>query len=455
MRRLAAWVSAAVLAASATARADEPTKQEPQPQAQSGEPSPKRALPNYDGRGPVSEDDPALWPLRVILSPLYFTSEYILRQPLGALTRAAERAKIPEKLYDVFAFGPGHKIGWAPVGLVEFGFLPSVGVFTFWNGAFTDKNNLTLHYEIWPTDWYAGNITDRWSFDKSTTLQFRFSGFKRPDQVFYGLGPESAQYHQSRFTEARFDASARLERYVWRMSRLEIQGGVRKADLAPGHFGSDPSLEVEAATGAFEVPFGFNRGYLAPYGRAYASLDTRKRNATTGSGARFEAQAEGGGDVEHAPASGWLRWGGSATAFADMDEHGRILSFALAAAFADPIGDEPIPYTELVMLGGDNWLHGFYPGRLRDRSAAVGQVQYVWPVAPWLNGNLQAAVGNVFGAHLEGFDMKLLRFSGGIGLTTTLMNPPIEVLVAFGTDTFDRGASIDSFRVSFGVPRLF
>jgi hypothetical protein len=444
MKKLAALAAVAMLFASTSAQAEEQRTEE----------SPKRAVPDYDGRGPEPAPNPGLWVPRILLSPLYFTSEFILRRPVGALTIAGERSKIMEHLYDFFAFGPDHRIGWVPVGFVEFGFNPSIGIYGFWDDAFGKRNHVRLHIEVWPDDWLAETLTDRWEMTKSTALQIRGVGYRRPDQVFYGLGSDSAQYHQSRFTEAYFDASAMIETYVWRSTRLQVQGGIRKVDTSPGHYGSDPSLEVEASTGAFPIPFGFNRGYIAPYGRAFASLDTRARKSTTGSGFRLEGQGEGGGDVEHSPTSGWIRWGGSATLFIDLNDHGRVLSLAAAAAFADPIGDQPIPFTELVMLGGDNWMHGFYPGRLRDRSAAVAQLEYAWPIAPWLNGTLQAAVGNVFGEHLTGFDPKLLRLSAGFGLATT-SNPPLELLIGFGTDTFDRGATVDSFRVSVGIPRLF
>jgi hypothetical protein len=444
MRKLAALAAAIVIFAARSAQAQQDGLQD----------SPKRAVPDYDGRGGEGAPDPGLWLPRILLSPLYFTSEYVLRRPLGALTVAAERGKVPEKLYDFFAFGPDHKLGFAPVALIEFGFNPSVGIYGFWDDALVKNNHLRLHVELWPDDWYAETITDRWEIDSRDTLQLRAAAFKRPDQVFYGLGPESAQYHQSRFTEARLDASAMIQSWVWRSTRFEAQGGLRKVDLSPGHYGSDPSLEAEAATGAFPVPYGFGRGYTAPYGRALASFDTRARNATTGSGVRVEAQAEGGGDIEQAPTSGWIRWGGSATIFVDLNDHGRVLSVTGVVASSDPLGDRQIPFTELVMLGGDNWMHGFFPGRLRDRSAAVLQLEYTWPIAPLISGALQGAVGNVFGEHWSGFDTKLLRVSAGVGLTVST-KPPIELLVGFGTDTIDRGATIDSVRVSVGVPRLF
>jgi Asp-tRNA(Asn)/Glu-tRNA(Gln) amidotransferase A subunit family amidase len=46
------------------------------------------------------------------------------------------------------------------------------------------------------------------------------------------------------------------------------------------------------------------------------------------------------------------------------------------------LGTGQVPFTELVTLGGDVWMRGYFPGRLVDRSAAVTQLAYTWPVAP-------------------------------------------------------------------------
>jgi hypothetical protein len=101
-------------------------------------------------------------------------------------------------------------------------------------------------------------------------------------------------------------------------------------------------------------------------------------------------------------------------------------------------------------------MRGFYPGRVLDRSAAVATLHYVWPVGAWFDGDIQAAVGNAFGEHLGAFSPGLLRFSGALGLSTVgLQDAPLELLFGLGTETFDRGAQIDSVRVSFGVPRSF
>jgi hypothetical protein len=51
----------------------------------------KRELPDYDGRGgaPRTPGQKALWVPRILLSPLYFVSEFVIRRPLGAAITAA------------------------------------------------------------------------------------------------------------------------------------------------------------------------------------------------------------------------------------------------------------------------------------------------------------------------------------------------------------------------------
>ena len=454
VRKLEVWL-ALVVGLSATAARAEPTS-EPPPPAETRAGSPKREVPNYDGRGPepVTIGQVMLWVPRILLSPLYFTSEFILRRPLGALTIAVERADLARKAYDFFAFGPDHKAGVVPVAFVEYAFNPTVGFWAFWNDAFHIKDNeLRGHFEVWPSDWYAGSITDRLPLGKIQTLELRVFEGRRPDNVFYGIGPNSERSSQSRYTDTRFDARLTLETRLWRLSRFDTTLGIRKVDLFDGHYGSDPSLSQEAATGAFPIPYGFDRGYLDPYGRVLAALDTRLDPAR-GSGVRIEGGMEVGGDVKHSPSTGWVRWGGAATAFVDLTGYGRIASLALATQFADPIASQSIPYTELASLGGDKWMHGFYQGRMLGRSTIVAVLKYAWPVAPWLSGDLQLAMGNAFDEHLSGFDAGLLRLSAGLGLTT-MTELPIEILIGFGTDTVDNGLTPQTARVTLGVPHTF
>jgi hypothetical protein len=230
---------------------------------------------------------------------------------------------------------------------------------------------------------------------------------------------------------------------------------MRAMKVTSGHYSDDPSLDDRASMGAFAIPFGFGRSYTGPTGRLYASLDTRPADAATStSGVRLEAQAYGGSDLSHARASGWLRYGAVGSAVLDLDGHGRNLEVSVAGLFADPLTSEPIPFTELVTLGGPSWMTGFFPGRLVDRSAAVASLRYAWPIALYIDATLQGTVGTVFGPHLDGFDPGLFRLSAGIGLRTTT-DPHVELFGGVGTDTFDNGARVQSLRITFGVPQQF
>jgi len=162
--------------------------------------------------------------------------------------------------------------------------------------------------------------------------------------------------------------------------------------------------------------------------------------------------------------SGWLRYGATAAGYLDLTGTKRVLALTVMTQFADPLGPSPIPFTELVYLGGDHAMRGFYLGRLLGRSAAVATASYAWPIAPWVDGDLQLAVGNVFGEHLTGFEPGLLRFSGALGVSvgglqkTSVMgsqDAPVEFLIGIGSETFDHGGQIDSIRVMAGVPLTF
>jgi len=440
---VAVLVATAVAVAPAPARADTP---------------PKRDLPDYDGRGtpPTTPGDVALWVPRVLLSPIYFVTEFLIRRPLGALIAGAERAGLPEILYNFFFFGPDHKAGFAPLVFADFGFNPSVGLFAFGKDAFATGNDVSFHGSIWTDDWIAGDVTDKIHLHGKDTLAIDFLGVRRPDKVFYGLGPRSLETSQSRYGEGLLQGSATFDFLLWRSSRIKAGVGVRSVDLYPGHYGADPSVEVAVARGVFPQPDGFGRGYTAEYNHILAALDTRRERPADGSGVRVEVEAEQGSDVRHAPGGGWLRYGGTAGAFYDLNGRHRVVSLSAAASFADPLGGEPIPFTELVALGGDGPMRGFFPGRLVDRSAAVATVRYRWPIWVWLDGSLQAAVGNVFDEHLDGFKPSLLRFSSAIGIESVgTPDNSIEVLFGIGTETFDHGGQIDSFRLALGTNRGF
>jgi hypothetical protein len=254
----------------------------------------------------------------------------------------------------------------------------------------------------------------------------------------------------------RFEGSVGHEWRFWRSSQIETTIGVRDAKLYDGSYGNDPGLAESAAHGLFPLPYDFGGEYTDLFNRVVVSVDTRTPGPKRGSGVRLELAGEQGSDVRSAPSSGWIRYGATAAGYVDLTGHGRVLGLSVTTLFADPLGTEPIPFTELVYLGGDHPMPGYFQGRLVGRSAAVATLSYVWPIGPWLDGDLQLAVGNVFGEHLSGFDPRLLRFSGALGISVAgLQDAPVEFLVGLGSETFEQGGTVDSVRVMLGVPHTF
>ncbi len=426
--------------------------------AAAAEDPPPRALPDYEGRPPPppSAGDVALWIPRVIFSPVYFVSEFLIRRPIGALIAAADRANLPSVLYDFFAFGPDHKAGFAPLAFIDFGFKPSVGLYLFWDDAFFKGDDLRLHASTGGADWLAGSLTQRIRLPGARSLTLGAVALRRPDHVYFGMGPSTLESAKSRYGEDVVDGTMTFDVPLWRSSRVQTAIGVRTASFYDGHFANDPTLTQQVRAGVFALPPGFTDGYTAETNRLLVAIDSRRKYPAPGSGVRLEGRALLGNVLSQSPASGWVRTDATAAGYLDVDGHRRVISLAAQASFSDPLGPGPVPFTELVSLGGDvEPMPGFYPGRLVDRSAAVATLRYRWPIGPWLNGSMQAAVGDVFGAHLEGFEPGLLRLSAALGIESdSSPDNAIHFLIGFGTETFDHGGQVDSFRLAFGTSRF-
>jgi hypothetical protein len=342
-----------------------------------------------------------------------------------------------------------------PTAFVDFGLNPSVGVYAFWDDAFFKGDDLRVHFSGWPGDWLGGSAVQRITFADKSSVTLRFAGTRRPDHPFYGLGPRTLESDRSRYGADSLEGSAVATFPLWRASRVETGTGVRHVDFFDGHYGGDPGIVEQSRTGLFPLPSGYANGYDAQFNRVSAALDSRRPFPDEGSGVRLEADVEQGNGFGPMPAAGWVRYQAAAGGFLDLDGHRRVVSLSVRTLFADPLGSQPVPFTELVSLGGDKApMPGFIEGRLVDRSAAVASLRYRWPIGPWLDGSMQAAVGNVFGAHLDGFDARLGRLSAALGLETDgSPDSNFQFLIGFGTETFDQGGRIDSFRLAFGVSR--
>ncbi|MEO7112634.1 MAG: BamA/TamA family outer membrane protein, partial [Polyangiaceae bacterium] len=321
-------------------------------------------------------------------------------------------------------------------------------------------HDVIVHGATWGEDWLAGGVTERYRFgeDKETSnISINAIGIRRPDHVFYGLGPRTLQHDEARYASDSLDLFASLDLDLWRASRITATTGVRSVSFSDGATDQDdPTIVSQIGRDIYPTPPGFSSGYTIQYNQLVLAYDNRLPRPKPGSGVRVELTGFQGNDVRQNPASGFVRYGATVGGFYDLNDHGRVVSLSVQTMFADPLGKQPIPFTELISLGGYDYMRGFFPGRLIDRSAAVATLKYRWPIWSFIDGSMQLATGNVFGAHLEDFEPKLLRLSGAIGIES-VGDPDnsIQLLVGAGTETFDHGTQIDSFRLLVGTDRGF
>jgi hypothetical protein len=401
----------------------------------------------------------------VLVAPLYVVSEFGLRQPFGVLIRASDFGSVPVKIYDFFT-SADHKIGIFPSFYLDFGTLPSVGFFFFWNDAGAPENDIRVHFGTWGPEWINAKVLDRYWFEHDRAWVGLEAVFvRRADLSFFGEGPESLAENESRYESTRAEAAALLFKRFFRSSNIHTRAGVRQVSFDSGTCCGDPSIEQRVLRGDYPQPDGYPEDYTVGFERLELNFDTRKPRPAPGSGARLEARAEPAFQPRERSPRGWIRYGGALGGALDLTGAQRTLSLTLTTAFAEPLAGDVVPFNEQIVLGGGltsigslmgPQLRGFRHGRLTGQSAAVAELQYTWPIWVFLDGIAAFEVGNVFGSQLSGFDPELLRMSAVFGMRTNRERDQMfELLVGFGTRTFADGAGPESFRLAFGTQRGF
>ena len=426
----------------------------PRARAASAEPPPpKREVPDYDGREepPPTAGEVALWVPRVVLFPLYLTSEYLIRRPLGALISTAERNDWAPAIVDFFTFGEDHKAGIVPTAFFEFNFRASGGLYFFWDDAVWRHNDVRVHGQIGGFDWLSLGAVDRVHIGKLSTLGLQGDFLRRPDYVFHGIGPRSLEADRSRFTMVFVDVGPVYDLYPAPWVHFRARVAAKTVNLGDGSFDGDPSLSVESRRGAFPLPPGFPEGYTAVYEHAELALDSRPPRPGPGTGVRVTGHADHGVDLRYyGHGREWVRYGGAVGAFWDVGNTARTLGVVVGTEFAHAVHGET-PFTEQVLLGGSGGFAGFRPGRLVGASAATASLYYEWPIWVWLDGAIHFGVGNVFDSGLRDFQGRLLRLSSGIGIrSTSSPDHQIGLEVGFGTETIQDGLDVTSLRIAVG-----
>jgi hypothetical protein len=159
----------------------------------------KRPVPDYDGRPDrTTAGEVALWVPRVILFPVYLVSDYVVRRPLGWALTTVEREWVGESHSSEYEVETGLGVGVLPTFRLETSFRPRVGLRLGLERLFVPRHALRAHLGFWGVRALSVGLLDRVTAGK-LTLDTRLGWERRPDDAFWGLGPESRDGDRGRF----------------------------------------------------------------------------------------------------------------------------------------------------------------------------------------------------------------------------------------------------------------
>lgn len=415
-------------------------------------------MPDYDARPPPQADavDALLWVPRILTSPLYFVSEYVIRLPLGAIDTWVEQNDVPRLLFDFFRFGPEKNIAILPTAFYDFGFLPSVGLYAYWKGVGAPGHRISIHAATWGEDWLSFSLQDRVQIDSHLSFITRGHYLKRQDYLLGIDDPSNGFHTRTRYSSERMDAEFGYELRIQRSS-LSVSGLVQRSTFGDTSFVAlgQPSVVTYGRAHGGWLPVAFAEGYSLASFRTHAVFDTRDPSGVPSAGIRVEGRAELAGTFGGLAGSRWARLDGEVLAAADLLGGRRVLSIAADAAAILPFDGSPVPFDQTIDVGGLGPLTAFLPGELRGMSALSATLAYDWPIWVFINARIYLAAGGAFGERFDGLSLERMRMSFGVAVRPNDPGDhPFEVGLGFGTRPFEEGANVDTIRFFIGARNL-
>ncbi len=394
-------------------------------------PDPSRGE-SYDGlaHGPTWRDDLLALP-RILLAPLRLTFK-ALAVPVHHLLDWDEINRIHEKIFAALTTRDG-LIGVRPAFQYSISFAPVIGLRFFdqkllGRGTDFEATAMTGGVQI-----FYGELMAR-PMPPSRAIEVTVRGAynKRDDQVFTGIGYTSENHQTIQTTPSRYaidavDAGGRLTWIARPGLFLDVDTmfGVRRFGNGREIAGERPIAEVYCLrdlTGQcilgvvdpVQVP-GFYQGTQFFRAGATVRVDSRDNWYRPSSGALLEAGfdwSHGLGDDQ----SHYVRLHAATSAVLDLWQRSRTLVVRIEANDLEPLGYYPVPFSELIVLGGPDTFRGFRPGRFRNFSSLFTGIEYRWPIWMWMDATVFGEYGGVFGRGFEGFSFERMAPDLGAGV---------------------------------------
>jgi hypothetical protein len=240
-------------------------------------------------------------------------------------------------------------------------------------------------------------------------------------------------------------AAAIETRFAQRRVLSTLRAGFHHDGFTVGASGIYNDRRFRAAPDTRSIEEVYDTSRVAGYDDGITSLEL---GVDAGYDGRASLQSAGGVVRAFAGAApghdSYLHYGGELEYHVSPFWPGRVLGARVALEGARAI-DGDIPFTELPRLGGGSILRGYSTGQFRDRLAAIGTLEYRYPVHANLSGELFVEAGKVARTYdeLAGRDDWHAAVGGGL-LLHTRSQLKLRVDVAYG----------DGFHLFFGTDVL-
>ena len=248
------------------------------------------------------------------------------------------------------------------------------------------------------------------------------------DADYYGKGSGTPQSDRSRYRIADIDWDGQLYYDIGWNAHLEGRLGVATATTGPSTKGGYPA--VDTTFGAGNLP-GFERWltYLrVGLGVAHDTRDNKMRPQSGGRRSvkfnRYQCLSSDRFSFNEYIFDFWQ--------YFPLWKPGLIFAVHNNWTFQQEIGNRLIPFYRLALLDYKSPLRGFRRGRFRDRSSALFNFEYLFPVSRLIGGILFVDTGRVFDG-IGDFSFKKWKYSVGGGVDLHLFRVTlIKFRMAYG-----------------------
>jgi hypothetical protein len=393
------------------------------------DPAPPAVPPDQVSGVAVDDDDgSALRDVgRVVLYPVRLGTE-ITMAPLRGGAWLLERYQLRERVQHWFVSDDG-SFGIYPTAFVETGLGLNAGAHAFDNDLFGHNEHLALaagfggeYKQRYDAAFNTGTLAGATRFGVRVSYRAwdrsNFFGIGNADQSapMPGLQPVDEAVH-TRFAQAITHVELTSSTRIVGPLSVDVVGAYTHR-----RFSTDAQLDGYAPILSVYDPMslvGFTHGADNFYGELALAIDSRTvanryiSQASPSSGWYGRAGAGFTQGVEGDP-SHYVRYTADLRRYIDLFNGDRVL---VVRGYLEGVtaADDAIPFTDLPRLGGTELLRGFAHDRFRDRVAAVGSLEYDFPLQSWVGAYTFVDAGRV--AHdVSGLDPNALHVGWGGGL---------------------------------------